>query len=167
MATTMKRSTHVDSDWVVLPLVYNSNTETDTGYDLPIGCYIDPNEMWLMIDTADSGETIEVGIGMSTETGYDADGFIDAYSLTTTGRFCVGAMVATTDATAQNYISTNTIGDLFFKGLDGSNAAGAAGIYIAVPYKGDGTCKSICYTCSTGSDTFVGRLVFRARQLPL
>lgn len=165
--TVMPRKTSISGDWIELPLTYNDDTETDTFYDLPIGGVIHPWEMYLVVDTVDAGETIDVGIGMSTETGYDANGFIAAYSIATEGFFRVSDMYTCTDGSQQNYVSANYIGALFKGGLDGGDAAGTAGIFGLKSYRGDGTCKSICYTCSADSDAFIGRLIFRVHFLPL
>jgi hypothetical protein len=166
--TTMKVTNAIDGQWVDLPLVYNSNVETDTGYDLPEGGVIYPWEMFLIVTAIDATETIDIGIGMATETGYDANGFVAAsIAPQTLGRYCVANLYTATDASSQNYLSANYIGALFFGGLAGGNAAGTAGIYALEAYIGDGVCKSICYTCSSGSDTFEGRLVFKVHQLPL
>lgn len=161
----------MSGQWISLPLTvpasYGDKAETDTLYDLPVGGVIYPWEMWLVVDTVDATETIDVGIGMSLETGYDADGFIDGYSIATAGYFCVADMYTAADATNQNYYSANYIGDLFFGGLDGANAAGQAGLMALKSYRGNGTCKSICYSLSSDSDAFVGRLVFKVHYLPV
>ena len=165
--TTMPKKTSISGDWVSLPLIYNDDTETDTFYDLPINGMLYAHEMFLIVDTLDGTETIDIGIGMTTESGYDANGFVAAYSIATAGYFCVRNMITCSDGSQQNFVSANYIGALFHKGLDGSDAAGAAGVVNIEPYIGDGTCESICYTCSAGSNTFVGRLVFKVHFLPI
>ena len=165
--TTIKQTTVMDGGWVTLPLVYNDNTETSTLFEIPLGAVIDPRETFLIVDTVDATETINVGIGMGTETGFDADGFIAAFSIATAGRFCVANMYTCTDGTSMNYISSLYIGVLFFGGLAGADAAEQAGIFALKNHVGDGVAKTICYTCSAGSDTFAGRLVFKMHQLPL
>lgn len=152
-------------EWVqkVIKLTYNSNVETDTGVDIPINCLVDPWSIALFVQTVDATETIDVGI-LSTESGGDANGFIAAASIATAG--WVRPVLTATDASAQNYISANTLGALFFKGIDGANAAGQAGLSIIMPHLSDGVATSISYTCSTGSDTFVGFLFIRWMQLP-
>lgn len=164
--TTMVRKNAQDGEWIKLPLVYNSNSETDTGFDIPEGCVLYPWEMFLIVTTIDSTETIEVGI-LSTESGGDADGFIDAYSIATAGVFCVQNLVTVSDASTANYYSANYIGDLFWTGAEGSNATGGNGILHMKGHRGDGVAKSISYTCSSGSDTFEGALVFRMHFVPL
>lgn len=164
--TVMKRTTVIDGEWVVLPLIYNSNSETSAHFEIPLGGVIYPWDAFLLVDTIDATETIDVGI-LSTESGGDANGFISGYSIATAGRFCVANMITATDGSNQNYISANYIGALFYNGLDGGNAAGTAGVPIMGPHVGDGVAKTISYTCSAGSDTFKGRLVFKVYHLPL
>lgn len=166
MSTVMKRANFMDGEIVRLPLVYNNNTETSANFELPVGAVIRAEDMWLIVTTIDATETISVGIGMSTEAGFDADGFIVTYPLDTAGTYCVADMATAVDGSSQNYLTTY-IGALFWNGKVGANAADQSGIYATKTYRGDGTCKTICYTCSAGSDTFVGALVFIPRMLPL
>lgn len=166
MSTVMKRTTVMDNEIVRLPLVFNNNSETSAQFELPVGMVIRPEDMWLIITTVDASETINVGIGMSTEAGFDADGFIAAYPLDNAGTFRVADMATAIDGASQNYLTTY-IGALFWNGKVGGNAADTSGIYATKSYQGDGTCKTICFTCSADSDTFVGALVFIPRILPL
>jgi hypothetical protein len=199
--------------WIMLSLAFGSG-EQDTGYDLPAGSIIFPWEMYVIVDTLDSGITLEVGL-LSSEGGGDADGFLDAVSVATAG-YVQPAFTATA-GTNNNYVSACTYGAYFSKGKNGavtagavsgtvtnsiSNLAATAGTLAvnvdthavtgapaltgittaalsaatcAMPYNGmpflkahvgDGTAKSITYTCSGGSDSFLGRLVLRTRVLP-
>lgn len=200
--------------WIILSLVFNDNTETDTGYDIPAGGMILPWEMFIIVDTLDDTETIDIGI-LSTEVGGDADGFIKAASIGTAG-YVQPAMTATA-GTNTNYISASTFGALFSTGKAGADTAGTvtgtvtdsigtlaatagtlavdggthavsgvpaltgittaalSAATCAMPYNGmpvlkahigNGTAKSISYTCSGGSDSLIGRLCFLLHQLP-
>lgn len=213
MASTRTSFWTDPATWIMLSLTFG-NGEQDTGYDLPAGAVIFPWEMYVIVDTADTGITLEVGL-LSSEGGGDADGFLDAVSVASTG-YVQPAFTATA-GTNSNYVSANTFGVLFSKGKNGASTAGAvsgtvtnsignlagtagnlavnvdthavegapglSGITTAalsaatcvMPYTGmpflkahvgDGTAKSITYTCSGGSDTFLGRLAFRIRTLP-
>lgn len=166
MSTAMPRKNWVDGDWVQIPLIYNDASETDTGFDIPKGAILYPWEMILIVATVDATETIEVGI-LSTESGGDADGFIDGYSIATQGRYPVWNMVTVADGTNATYYSANYVGDLFWTGSEGSNVSGDNGLIHPLAHVGDGTAKSISYTCSSGSDTFAGWLLFRLHQIPL
>ena len=166
MSTVMKRTNVMDSEVVRLPLIFNNATETSAQFELPVGMVIRPEDMWLIITDIDATETISVGIGMGAEAGFDADGFIVTYPLDTAGTYRVADMVTTIDGASQNYLTTY-IGALFWNGKVGGNAADTAGIFATKSYRGDGICKTICYTCSAVCDTFVGALVFIPRILPL
>lgn len=63
-----------------------ANTETDTGFDLPVGSLIDPLGQSIYVITAESSRTIQTGL-LSSESGGDADGFIAALSVATAGVF--------------------------------------------------------------------------------
>lgn len=165
MSTVMKRGNFIDGEIVRLPLIYNNNVETSANFELPVGAVIRPEDMWLIVTTIDATETISIGIGMSTEAGFDADGFVVTYPLDTAGTYRVADMATSVDGSSQNYLTTY-MGVLFWNGKVGANAADQSGIYATKSYRGDGTCKTLCYTCSAGSDTFVGALVFIPRILP-
>lgn len=121
--------------------------EEDTGLDLPTNMIV--SDVLIDCTTADASGTIDVGIGIGTESGYDADGFLDGESLAATG-FRVHTNYNSTD-------SSNTIGVLIsttFKSAD------STALYARLPdiYRGDGTCKSLCYT--TSNHTVAGDMYF-------
>jgi hypothetical protein len=158
--------------WECIKLTYNSNVETDTGWDLPKYGEVDPYSMMVFVQTIDATETLEVGL-LSSESGGDADGFLDAISIATAG--WVRPAMTFTKGSSQYYVSACTWGEYFFdldntgatsKGLAGADGAGTAGQPFLESHIGDGTAKSLTYTCTAGSDTFVGFLMFRWRQLP-
>lgn len=63
----------------VIPFAIGDTTaaaETDTGFDFPTASAVLPNPM-VRVTTADATETIDVGL-LSSESGGDADGFINA-----------------------------------------------------------------------------------------
>lgn len=165
MSTPMKRTTVVDGEWVSLPLIYNSGgTEVSTGFVLPTSSIIYPWEMFVLVDTVDSTETVSIGI-LSTETGGDADGFLALLSVATQG--IIKPVVTCTQGTNANYISATTYGILFLAAANlGANTSGHGAIPYLTPYICNGTAKTISYTPSS-SDTFVGRLIFRVHMTPL
>lgn len=114
-------------------------SEYDTGIDLPAGIVV--KDVIVRCTTAASGATIDVGI-LSTESGGDADGFVDGESLAATGLVAHNMV----DATAAN----NTLGALLVE--SDIKTADATALYFSVPlfpgYKTDGTAKSITYTTS-------------------
>lgn len=130
---------------IKIPFTKNTS-ESDTGVDLPAGVLV--TGALIQVTTAASGGTIDVGI-LSTESGGDADGFIDGVSCAATG-FVVPNNV---DATAAN----NTMGVLLVES-DILSADGTALYYsVPVPYKTDGTAKSVSYT--TSNHTIAGNIL--------
>jgi hypothetical protein len=148
----------------IIKLIYNDNSQTDTGVDIPANCLIDPFTIAVYVQTADSGETLNVGMGNGTESGYDADGLLVGVSIASTG-WVVPAFTVTAGS-QQNYVSARTLGAFFYQGDDGSDLEDDGAAPIIMPKLTDGTCTSIDYTCSAGSDTFVGILYIRWFQLP-
>jgi hypothetical protein len=168
MSTPMVRANFMDGEIISIPLVFNSGVETSTGFVLPTNARIYPWDMGVIVDTVDSGKTINVGI-LSTQTGGDADGFIAGLSLTTLG--LIWPIQTVTAGTNMNYLSANTLGVLFmgdtYAQFNGANVAATPGMQLYKPYMCDGVAKTISYTCTTASTTFTGRLVFRVRVWPV
>lgn len=163
---TNQNASQVDCKWnyEFLNLAYNNNVETDIGWDLPKYAEIDAKSMLVFVKTIDAAETIDVGL-LSTEAGGDADGFIVGLSIATAG--WIKPAVTITQGTNANYLSAYTFGVLFLAAAcRGANVSGQNAVPVFVNHIGDGIAKSLCYTCSAGSDTFAGILAFRWRQLP-
>jgi hypothetical protein len=117
-----------------IPFTNSATVEVDTGFDLPAGVLV--TGAMVQVTTAVAASTIDVGI-LSTESGGDADGFLDGVSCATAG-FVVNTMQNTTDA-------SNTLGALI---SDTIKSADSSAIYYRapVPLLTDGTAKSITYT---------------------
>src|SRR5688572_17389996 len=121
-----------------------TGSEQDTGVDIPAKClvldaYVDARTA----EATGATKTLDVGL-LSSESGGDADGFLDGVSVAATG---VKTGAATyTDGTSQNYISANTIGALLFSGLVGADGAGTAGTINRRKHICNGTARSISYT---------------------
>jgi len=160
----MQRTNFFDQEVVSLPLKYLAGgTEVSTGFVLPTNSIIYPDEMFVIVDTLDATETLDVGI-LSSEAGGDADGFIDGISVATAG--FIKPAVTITQGTNANYISATTFGILFLAAAClGANVAAQNAVPVFTPYVCDGTAKTISYTPSS-SDTFIGRLVFRVHVYP-
>jgi hypothetical protein len=149
---------------LVIPWLFNNNVETDTGFDFPAKCRINPYELALRVTTADATETIEVGI-LASEAGGDADGFIDAASIGTAGyvslipQICGGGNI--------DYVTTNYVGVLLATSIAGVDAVATVGGWSPVTnYVTDGTAKSISYTCTAGSDEGYGYIIIGYDRLP-
>lgn len=117
-------------------------SEKDTGFDLPAGAFVLPH-CGVLTKVADSGITIEAGL-YSSESGGDADGFIDAVSVAS----AVLAKVAITNG-------SNTLGALF-EVQDSANAGDLT--HEAYPITG-AAAVSVTYTLSSGADTADGFLI--------
>jgi len=113
-----------------------ANTETDTGFDFPTGTTILPFPS-IDVRTVDSGMTIDVGT-LSSESGGDADGFMDGISLTTAGQI------------KPTFASAVTQGALLRV-----TATGAAAV-IPEPGIIGATAVSLSYTLSASTDTGAG-----------
>ena len=167
MSTPMKRTNWMNGDLVVLPLLFNSGgTEVDTGFAMPTNSIIYHNEIWVLVDTleATGSKTLAVGI-LSTQAGGNATGLITGLSTATAG--LIKPTVTISQGTNAHYISAATFGILFLAAATkGANTSGQGAVPVFTPYISDGIAMNISYTPTAGT-TFVGRLVFRLRQLPV
>lgn len=115
---------------------YTAATETDTGLDMPAGSVVLPGAH-VRVTAADSGITLEAGL-LSSESGGDADGFIDAVSL------------ASAVTVAPTLTSTPTLGALL-RTLGGTTPD----VALPRPYPIT-TAVSLSITPSSGWDTGEG-----------
>jgi hypothetical protein len=104
-------------------------TEKDTGFDLKAGWTV--LDAWIVVNTADTGETVDVGTN-SNDSGGDADGLIDGASLATTGLVYPDATV--TAGGTETYYSATTRGELLADYIAGSNTATDFGLFHKKPY---------------------------------
>lgn len=148
---------------LVIPFGASDNTETDTGINLPSNCLITPYDIKLRVTTADVGETLNVGI-LASESGGDADGFIVAGDVGTTGWRELLPQI--TGGTNIDYVGTNYIGALLCTSIAGADAVATVGGFTPEVYRTDGTATSISYTGSAGSDTAAGYIYLSFRKLP-
>jgi len=139
-----------------------SATEKDTGWDLPSTAVV--IEVLVEITTADPGITMDVGL-LSTETGGDADGFLDGVDVGSVGIVAGGISVTKTAGVNENYISAVAVtrGALlrFLEYELGSDVAGDHGFVVyekEVHPAAKVTAKSVSYTHSTGADTAAGNI---------
>lgn len=130
-------------DWVAkVPFSFADSTaatEKDTGFDWATATLVLPNPSIIVV-AADSGITVEVGT-LSSESGGDADGYIDAVS-------CASAVLV--KATIVN--GANTMGALF----EVQDSANAGDLTHEAHVITGAAAKSISYTLSSGADTAVG-----------
>ena len=142
--------------WKSAEIGPGNNTETDTTFDLPAKAIV--HEVLVEVKTAEataSTKTIDVGL-LASESGGDADGFIDGLSVAATG-LIVPKFVATVGSnnTYLGAAATHTIGALLTGVLiAGQDTADAGdGFAMKAPhFAGAVTAKSVSYK---RGDTFV------------
>jgi len=123
---------------LAIKIPFTKNTaQTDTGIDIPQ--YMKILGATVRVTSAVSSGTIDVGLGMGSEGGYDADGLIDGLSTAALG---YGTHI-NADTTAGNA----TLGVLL---MDQTKSADSGAIYASVvePFNCDGTLVSVDYTTS-------------------
>lgn len=123
---------------IVAPFSYASGaaTEVDTGLDFKTGTFIMPLT-WLDVKAVDAAITMEVGL-LSSESGGDADGLLDAIS------------VAALGPVLPQWAATSTAGALVRESQD----SGAS--LTPRAYKVGATAVSLTWTLLTGADTALG-----------
>lgn len=122
-------------------------TEMDTGFALKAGWTV--LDAWIVVNTADAGETVDVGTN-SKDTGGDADGLIDGASLATTGLVYPDATV--TAGATETYYSATTRGALLADYIAGANTSTDFGLFHKKPYTVAADID-LTFTTSDGTDT--------------
>lgn len=123
-------------------------TEKDTGFDLKAGWTV--LDAWIVVNTADTGETVDVGTNSNYSGVGDADGFIDGASLATTGLVYPDATV--TAGATETYYSATTRGELLADYIAGANTATDFGLFHKKPYTVAADID-LTFTTSDGTDT--------------
>jgi len=145
---------------LVIPFTPQTS-ETDTGIDLPSKAAI--LDVFVEVTTADSGETMDVGL-LSSETGGDADGFLDGVAMDSTGLVSGGITPTITTGANNTYLASvaRTIGVLLadldvVAGEDVANGGDGACVFERKVHLSDSvTAKSVSYTHSGTADTAAG-----------
>jgi len=139
-----------------------SPTEKDTGWDLPATAVV--IDVLVEVTTAEAGVTMDVGL-LSTETGGDADGFLDDVPMGSVGIVSGTLDVVKTVGVNENYISAVYCSrGSFLRLLEfelGSDTAGDHGFVVyekEVHPAAKVAAKSISYTHSTGAATAAGSI---------
>lgn len=148
---------------LVIPFGASNAVETDTGFDLPANCLINPLGVKLRVTTVDATETVDFGL-LSSESGGDADGFMTLASVANAG--FVELIPQITGGVNIDFVSANFVGALLATSIVGADAVATVGGFTYKNYRTDGTAKSITYTGSAGSDTAAGYLYLSFRLLP-
>lgn len=130
-----------------------TGSEQDTGWDLPANALVTDVFVRVITPEATGGtKTLDVGL-LSSESGGDADGFIDGVSVATAG--LVVPNVTLTAGATETYVSSWTVGVLLTSGvpLAGTNTVGDEGSFYREWHPTSAvTAKSISYTA--GSNDF-------------
>ena len=147
------------TDYVkVIPLVgAGSTSEQDSAYDIPTyGRVVDAA---ILISAASSaGSSIEVGL-LSSESGGDADGFIDVLGTTSTGVKAPG-FVASTSGSPDVFWASNTYGVLLSTFNAGTTAASDFGLAMKKDHLNDSvTAKSVSWTLNSTGTAFRANLM--------
>lgn len=119
--------------------------ETDSGVDIPIGTLI--KDAKIFVRTLDAGETLDVGL-LSSESGGDADGFLDGISVNAAGWV---EPLAYTVGSNETFLATILYGVLmgsFAVGTDVNTDTGVADLR-GHQVTGSGA-QSVTYTGSAG-----------------
>lgn len=134
--------------------------ETDTGWDLPASSFvIDAFVKVITAEATGTTKTIDVGLKAS-ESGGDADGFLDGVSVAATG-LVKGGVNVTAGATETYYSDANpTRGALLRSGyIVGTNAGSDFGLYQERWHDTDSTtARSVTWTAGSAQTEFVGEL---------
>lgn len=158
-----------------LPMVFNSNVETTfdgnaaaagKGYVIEKYQEIDWQSCYLFVQTAETtgAKTINIGIYSTEYATYGPYAFV--YGASTANVGWVRPSFTISQGTNAAYISASTMGYAFIKGQNGANTAEHNAVPIYQNFIGDGTYKTMTYTCATTSAAFVGFFWFRTRRLP-
>lgn len=131
--------------------------EKDTGFDLPTkGVVFDVFVDITTLEATATTKTIDVGL-LASESGGDADGFLDGAS--TAAAATVRGSATATDGTNQNYFAAApTLGVLLRTGSLGTDAAGEAAALLKTPHVLNGTAKSVSYTLGSAHTEVVGNI---------
>lgn len=146
--------------WKKIAVGTGTSAEADSGFDLPSTAIV--HEVFVQVVTAEStGSTKTLAVGLlSSESGGDADGFLDGVSVASTG--IVGGAFTYNDGTNQNSISAATYGVLLYSGLLGADVAGQAGTVNPKPHiAGSVTAKSVSYSRGSTFSEFSGYIWIR------
>lgn len=140
-----------------------ATTEVDTTYDLP-SLAIVSNVLFECTAAASSATTLEVGL-FSSSSGGDADGFLDAILVDTTG-IKLGAGTASSSGSPDYFWATNTLGVFLSTFNAGTTAASDFGVFAPKAFATDSvTAKSLTYTINSTGTAFAGRIVILYTEL--
>jgi hypothetical protein len=147
---------------LVIPMIFNDNTETDTGFTLVGPVVI--SDIELFVTTVDAGETLDIGLDGTTTN--DPNGLVAAASVATAGYVELGGAV--NNGSNIDYYDSIVYGALLASFINGSDAVATNGgitrikAYIAEAE----TDANITYTESAGGDAFAGYMMVHLLRMP-
>lgn len=156
-----------DADWVQLraglqvkelPISLLTTGEHDTGWDLPakavvLDVFVDVTTLEATATT----KTIDVGL-LSSESGGNADGFLDGVSTATPAAIRRGVPTITAGG-SETYFASTTRGVLLATLVAGSDSAGDVGTYFEFPHIANSvTAKSVTYTLGSAHTELAGNI---------
>ena len=123
----------------------DGTTETDTGWDLPAKAIV--HDVFVDVTTAEATggtKTVDVGL-LSSESGGDADGFLDALSVAATGG--IRGLVAKTTGSNEIFYASTTFGVFLALLQAGADVALDVGTFDESPHIADSvTARSVTWT---------------------
>lgn len=160
------QSAGVTEYWHAIPIATTpTGSEQDTNYDLPANAEV--IEARIKVATAEAtGATKTLDVGLkSSESGGDADGFVDGASVAAAG--IVRPAAALTAGGTETYFSATTIGALLAPAFAaGANSAGDVGSnYERTFLTSSVTAKSVTYTAGSNDwAEFRGTIYLHIRE---
>lgn len=159
------------STWKKIAVGAGTSAEVDSGWDLPAHAIV--HHVLIQVVTAEATgvtKTLDVGL-LSSESGGDADAFIDGKSVATAG--IQRPLFVQTTGSNNNYLGaagTHTVGakltGLLIAGED--IAAGGDGYAQFAPYASDSlTAKSVSYSRGSTLTEFAGFIWIGYTEMPL
>ncbi len=136
-----------------------TGAEQDTGFDLPVNAIV--KRVYVLVTTAEATggtKTLDVGI-LSTETSGDADGFVKALSVASTGMLIPKATLTT--GGNETYFASTTVGELLATLVAGADVVEDVGTYYEFPYATSAaTGRSVVYDAGSNDwAEFRGRII--------
>lgn len=132
-------------------------SENDTSWDLPAKAVV--LDVFVDVGTAEataSTKTIDVGL-LASESGGDADGFLNGISTAATG--LVRGVPTLTTGSNEVYLASTTLGVLLEAFTAGSDLATDVGTVYDSPHLSDSvTSKSVSWTAGEAQTEFVGSI---------
>jgi hypothetical protein len=141
-----------------IPITDLTDGENDTAWDLPAKAVV--LDVLVEVTTAEATaatKTIDIGL-LSSETGGDADGFVDGISTAATGVFR-GTRTVTTGSNTKFFAASPTRGAYLADHQAGTDVDQDEGVYSEKPHvAGSITAKSVTFTLGAEATELAGNI---------